>query len=118
LTVPQYSYARLNQLQMFGVTTAWVAASVTAAGTTQATATLLAKQMNIVTTVPSGSGVIVPASPLNVPFQIANRGADTLLIYPPVGAQLETNAVNAPVSLAAGSAVHVVMVSETQGYAF
>ena len=93
-------------------------APITAAGTTQSTATVLNMQNNVVTTVAAGTGVLVQASPFNIIITILNRGANSLLIYPAVGAQFEDYAVNEAVSLAAGATLHVVMISETQGYVF
>ncbi len=93
-------------------------APILAAGTTQGTATVLSTQVNVVTTVASGAGVLVQASPLDMTITILNRGANSLLVYPAVGAQFEDYAVNEAVSLAAGATLHVVMISETQGYVF
>lgn len=93
-------------------------ASVAAAGTTQGTATALNAQNNVVTTVAAGAGVLVQASPLNMTITILNRGANTLLIYPPVGAQFESYSVNEAVSIAAGATLRVMMITATQGYVF
>lgn len=77
--------------------------TLTAAGTTQATALALTTQENIVTTVAVGSGVILPSLAVGTETVVRNRGANALLIYPPTGAAIEAAAANASVSLAVGS---------------
>ena len=57
--------------------------SVTATGTTQGTATVLPTRMAYnVTTVPAGTGVLIPPSVAGAEIAIASNGANTLLIYP------------------------------------
>lgn len=78
-------------------------ATVSAAGTSQATATLLASANNVVATVGAGSGVRLPASPTvsaNDRLHIANHGANTLAVYPPTGGKLSNNTANVPALLA------------------
>jgi hypothetical protein len=89
--------------------------TLVAAGTNQATATALTTQFTVATTVASGTGVIV-STILNMKLVILNRGSNTLLIYPPVGAQFENYGVNSPVSLPVGGSVELLMVSSTLGY--
>jgi hypothetical protein len=81
-----------------------VNSSVVAAGINQSTATLLSAQINNVTTVPSGSGVILPTFGLNnlpiaigTPIKIFNRGGGNLLnVYPQTGFEIESLGVNTP----------------------
>lgn len=79
-------------------------ATVTAAGTTQGTATLLTATNNIVTTATAVSalGVIPPASPINPIYTIINATAETIDIYPPSGAKFNNGSANAAVTLATG----------------
>lgn len=72
---------------------------ITAAGTNQATATPLTTYVNLITTVASGTGVILTAG---VRALIMHRGANPLAVYPPVSGQLEALATNAPFMLQAG----------------
>lgn len=86
---------------------------VSAAGTTQGTATVLTEMFNIVTTVAAGAGVMVTASYTKV----WNGGANSLLVYPPSGAQFDAVGTNLPVSVGFGGAIEIIMTSSTQGYA-
>jgi hypothetical protein len=60
------------------------ATSITAAGTNLATATQLTATFNVVSTTPSGTGVILP-SVIGTAFWVHNAGANALLVYPPSG---------------------------------
>lgn len=80
-----------------------VQSSITANGSTQATANVLAtwnKEINIVTSVNSGTGVILPPSVAGLRVVIRNQGGNTLLVYPPVGSRINSLATNAGYSLA------------------
>ena len=82
-------------------------ADVTATGSTQATAAVLTAQINVVTSVSSGTGVQLQlfngmggAIPLGTPITIYNRGANLLTVYPPSGQEIESLGSNNPVSIA------------------
>jgi hypothetical protein len=80
---------------------AWTsAATVTAAGTNQGNATALTAQVNVVTTVSAGTGVRLPCT-TGVWQPLFNRGANTVLVYPCSGRQIESNGVNVAVGIAA-----------------
>lgn len=79
-----------------------VASSVSAAGSSISDATELKAGHNIVTTVASGTGVLLPNSEIGDEVLVYNAGANVLTVYPPsgstinqlsasVGAQLATN---------------------------
>lgn len=89
-----------------------VSPSVTAAGTTQGTATLLSTSLSVVTTAPASSGVRVPFI-AGAEFKIFNRGANAILVYPPVGASIDGNTVNLGMSVAAGAHYALVCYSAT-----
>jgi len=80
---------------------------LTATGTTQATALLISGDLNVFSTVASGTGCILPVGGENDTYSIINDGANALLIYPPVGGTINGGAVNASASLAAGSAIQI-----------
>lgn len=85
---------------------------VSAAGTTQGSATPLTSQNNVVTVCASGAGIIA-----TLPFhKIYSRGLNPVLLYPISGAQFEGLAVNAAVSIPVGTAVEMTMTTATQGY--
>jgi hypothetical protein len=96
-----------------------VAATVTAAGATQGTATELTARYNIVTTVPSGTGVRlpVPVSPFGSEIYVTNRGANNLNVYPNASASIENGSVNAAVILPPGQQATFVSSSATQWWA-
>ena len=73
------------------------ATGVSAAGTTQGTATALTSIINFVGTVAANSGVILTAGPSQVVY---NGGANVLKVYPPTSAAINQLAVNAPILLA------------------
>lgn len=59
---------------------------ISAAGTSQATATPLSAAINNITTVASGTGVNLPASAPGLSVVVQNSGANPLLVYPLQGA--------------------------------
>ena len=74
-----------------------------AAGTSQATATALAKQINRLTSCPSGGGLRLPGAPAaggSLEIVVLNRSGSTCLVYPPIGGTIEGAA---SVSVASGS---------------
>ena len=87
--------------------------SIAAAGTTQGTATILLLDINNVTTVAAGTGVILPALTAGAKITIFNNGANTLLIYPAVGDSIDILAANAAISVPVGSEWTGAMVSST-----
>ena len=79
--------------------------TVTAAGTTQATATLLVSDFANVTTVALNAGVRLPsanAQGLNV---VMNNGANVLSIYPATGEKINGLANNIAITVAPGKSV-------------
>lgn len=97
------------------------ASSVAAAGTTQGTATLLAAQINNITTVGSGSGVKLPSvnlgsQPLAIgtQIQIFNRGGGNILsVYPPVGSEIDSLGNNIPSGIANNSQATFTLITAT-----
>lgn len=82
-----------------------LSASVSAAGTTQATGTLLASANNIVTTCAAGAGVRLPLTPTvsaKDRLQVANHTANTLAVYPSTGGKFGTASAGVPAMIAAG----------------
>jgi hypothetical protein len=79
---------------------------LTATGTTQATALQLAGSNSLqeVTTVASGTGVILPVIRIGAEVTIVNQGANGLDVYPQPGCTINNGSVNASVSIAVGTA--------------
>lgn len=87
-----------------GLQTVSVLDSITAAGTTQGTATVLPARMAYnVTTVPLNSGVLLPASVAGAELAVANNGANPILIYPNGAEKINALAASAGFSAAAGT---------------
>jgi hypothetical protein len=80
--------------------------SQTATGSTQATAFALTASQTEFTTTASGTGAILPAPGGRVNagdvLAVFNKGANALLVYPPVGFAIMLSATNAGVSVASG----------------
>lgn len=73
--------------------------TITAAGTSQATATALTADINIVTAATAGQGVVLA----DQDALVLNRGTVDLLVYPPSGAQIETLGTDAAGTLVANT---------------
>jgi hypothetical protein len=78
--------------------------SVTATGATQATAAVAFGDSCIVTTAAAGTGVILggPSFTSGDEVKVTNLGANALLVYPPLGGQINALAINAGFSVAIG----------------
>jgi hypothetical protein len=97
-----------------------VSDAVTAAGTTQAGATLLVSAINNVTVVASGAdGVRMPLAIPGSRIVIRNSdSADTLKIYPASGAKINALSTDQAYTLLAGSTIELFAISTTQWYSF
>jgi hypothetical protein len=73
--------------------------AVTAAGTTQGTATALTSDFNVVTTVGSGQGVVLQTSVAGKTVVVVNKGANALLVYPATSGFIDSLLVNVAISL-------------------
>lgn len=87
-----------------------VATGLVAAGSTQADATPIYADEAVFATVPVGAGAILR----DKSAQIDNRGAADLLIYPQLGAQIESYGTNIAVTVPAGGSATFLRVSPTQ----
>lgn len=81
-----------------------VGGSISAAGTTQATATLLFNGINWITTASANSGVVLFPGNQGTSQTVYNGGANPVKVYPPLGAQINGLAVNAGHLLATNTA--------------
>jgi len=95
-----------------------ISAAVSAAGTTQGTATSLVSNINNITTVAASSGVVLPTAVAGMRILIRNTGANTLNIYPATGGTINALATNAAFTLAAGSTTELFASTTTQWYTF
>jgi expansin (peptidoglycan-binding protein) len=92
-----------------------VATALTAAGTTQATALALGPlDVNMIGTCAAGAGVILLTGAPGDKTTVYNGGANACLVYPPVGAKVNSLTTNAGVTLATNTAILMTCVSGTQ----
>lgn len=92
-----------------------VSASVSAAGTTQGTATELTAADNEVTTVAASSGVVLSSKLAAGDEQtVFNAGANPLKVYPPSGFKINSLPSNAAMTLATNTGVLFKCVSTTR----
>lgn len=101
------------------------AGSLTATGSSQGTAFPIAKELNIFTTVASGTGAILPVSNAlgnaiiaGYVVTILNEGASAILIYPPSGQQINSAGTNVAVSIASGGNARFAFSGSNQWYSF
>lgn len=82
---------------------------ITATGGNQATAYQLRKQVTVFSTVPFGSGCVLPSAyAAGTPPIIMNRGANSLFVYPAQGDQIESLGTNFPYTCNAGDDVEFI----------
>lgn len=93
-----------------------VGTGISAAGSTQGTATALTKEINVISTVSSGQGVVLPTSVAGMVLYLINTSANTVNVYPAVGASIGGLALNAAYSHSNGLGITYVATSTTQWY--
>lgn len=77
--------------------------TLTATGSTQATALLCPNDVNVFTNVASGTGCVLPANPApGDEILVGNLGANALSVYAAPGGAIQAGSVNAAFSLTAG----------------
>lgn len=91
-TIIYSSLKKVGDILQFGVNN-----SVTAAGFTQAGATLLGNTINIVTTVDPGTGVRLPEALIGYRVIIRNNSSNDVLVYPSLGARIGSGVVDDPI---------------------
>ena len=90
---------------------------ITAAGTTQADATVLTNDINVVATTPASAGVRLPVPAAGRVIAVVNRGANTLKVYPATSTAINTLGNNAAFSVAANATLTLRGSSAAQWYA-
>ena len=90
-----------------------VANNLTASGTSQSTAAALPAQINDVTSVAAGTGVVLPPAGAGQQNIVCNDGANALLIYPAGSAAIGGNVASAPVGESAGQCITFEALSTT-----
>ena len=94
-----------------------VQTGISAAGSTQGTATALTRQYNIVSTVTAGQGVILPTAVAGMRLTVINTAAANLLIYPASTAAINSLGANTAFTLGGNTnAIDLVAATTTQWY--
>ena len=93
-----------------------VGTGISAAGSTQGTATVLSKEINAVSTVSSGQGVALPSAVAGMVVNIINTSANSLLVYPASGGYINSLSQNAGFTQAAGSTLQFIAPTTGQWY--
>lgn len=86
---------------------------ITAAGTTQGTATACTADHEIVTTATEGQGVILLPGIPGAERSVANQTSVGIVVYPPSGAALNGKSANAGVTLPPNKAALFIFLSAT-----
>ena len=90
--------------------------AVSAAGTVQGDATALTKEINVVSTVATGAGVVLPTAVAGMVLIINNTSANTLNVYPASGGAVNSGSANAAYSHTSGASIQYYATSGTQWY--
>ena len=93
-----------------------VATGISAAGSTQGTGTALTKEINVVSTVSSGQGVVLPTAVAGMIVTITNTSANSLLVYPASGGYVNSLAQNVGYTQVSGATLMLVAPTTTQWY--
>jgi len=91
------------------------ATALSAAGTTQGTATELTAADSEITTVAAGAGVVLSSKLASGDSQtVFNAGANAVKVYPPVGFQINALATNASMTLGVNTGILFKCISATR----
>jgi len=94
-----------------------ITTGISAAGSTQGTATALTKEINVVSTVSSGAnGVVLPTAVAGMVLIVNNTSANTLNVYPATGGAVNSGSTNAAYSHVSGASIQYYATSSTQWY--
>ena len=115
LTVSGNITAQAN-VTVSGYSISSVGTGISAAGSTQGTATALTKDINVVSTVSASQGVVLPTAVAGMRITVMNTSATAMNTYPASGAAINSLATNAAFVHAAGARLDFVATSTTQWY--
>ena len=93
-----------------------VGTAISAAGTAQANATAITKEINVVSTVATGAGVVLPTAVAGMAVIITNTSANSLLVYPAANGIINSLAANAAFTQVAGATLQFIAPTTTQWY--
>lgn len=90
-----------------------IAATVSAAGTNQATATALTADINNVTNVGASTGVRLPTAVTGMKISVFSNGANNLLVYPHTSGTIDGGSANTAVTLTSTKRCDYIATSTT-----
>jgi len=93
-----------------------VATGIAAAGTEQANATVITKEINVVSTVESGAGIVLPTAVAGMVITITNTSANSLLVYPAANGIINSLSANAALTQVTNATLQFVAPTTTQWY--
>lgn len=98
-----------------GYVIAGVNNAITALGTNQASAQLLSKSINIITSAASGTGVVLPIAIAGQRLIVRNGGGNTVNVFPNLNAAIGANAANAAYTLSVSTSVEYFCSTSASG---
>jgi len=93
-----------------------VGTAISAAGTVQGDATVLTKDINVVSTVSAGQGVSLPTAVAGMVIIVNNASATNMNVYPATSAAINSLATNTAYTHVAGASLQYYAISATQWY--
>lgn len=88
--------------------------AISAAGTTQGTATTLTASINVITTAAALSGVILPSCEVGDEVDICNLGVGTVIVYPDSGSRVNGLSTNSGFQLAPNTSCKIKRFTTTR----
>jgi|TARA_R110000744_G_scaffold99133_2_gene191538 hypothetical protein len=101
----------VGTLTASGNVTFGIAATVSAAGSTQGNATALTKTYNIVSTASLNQGILLPSAAAGLVINIYNVSGATIKVYPASTETIDGGSANAPVSVVTANGAELIGVS-------
>ena len=101
----------VGTLTASGNVTFGIAATVSAAGSTQGTATALTKTYNIVSTASANQGVILPSAAAGLVINLYNVSGNTIKVYPASTETIDGGSANAPIEVVTANGAELVGIS-------
>ena len=93
-----------------------VGTGISANGSTQGTATAISKELNVVSTVSSGQGVVLPTAVAGMVITITNTSANSLSVYPATSGAINNLSANAAYTHPSNGTVQYYAPTTTQWY--
>ena len=101
----------VGTLTASGNVTFGIAATVSAAGSTQGTATALTKTYNIISTASANQGVVLPSAAAGLVINLYNVSGNTIKVYPASTETIDGGSANAPIEVVTSNGAELVGVS-------